>query len=1624
MENVSHNTSYSEGSPNVKIEDEELQNSSRVYSQQQTLNNQRLQVIQQQQNYRQQFLDSNLNRDGGGLIQNQGFHQINGHPAQNELLHRQFQQQQIQYERQQLMTGPVDQDDYRLRLQRVRNVNEFDNNSQILDDHHQSRGSSQQSNQNVYSDSHFNQFNQPQIISKQDTFGADNSQNNKTQPKSQPTKAAPSHHKNQSSNLNNATDFDDEEGDEEIKYNQESLIQQDLQQEDSFDGYGQSLIIQRDGSQNKSPITQLTQRIIQLQVIFKTIDLIHYHKEQRLKLQNAFQELKINNYKHQIYELQEERKDSNGSLLFHQTKQLELNTNQDTFLLTGDSAKSDIMQQNTQSNRNVSSFGQQTKQPSNLAAKDSKKVQILDLNQQYRSDQIRQLLHDEDKKEEDDDYNQANSDTQRLRENFQQHERVLSKISNIQQVNNSSIIKGAELQSLQVLENLLSQLDNLREPESLSKSPYYENQNSIYGHLAQIKSKFSDELRTISTHYEEIERLRLHLNNKLELVEQMELENLEQHLVLEHRLKQSEEFKKYAIKYNSCETQTETSYRDMIQSEKQIELKKNEIEVTRFKERQEFVDKERILTRMERDLDIRERIIEEKRMEYTYKQRELNSRLMNAQQWPLSCLDNDQKLGEKLTEIKQTPDLFKGLALENDKAFQDFKNRPDHLNLLKQLQGTELYLKLESLFKYEYFILQERIKSEIVKEYMEGEMSKIESERQEISEERERYINVAEKERQLEDERRIIDQSRLEIQTLADNLKKTISQLIINEQLGYTLVGPNLSGSGNQANILEYLSGTQLNPSNQSLAQTITRLDFPFSNHLNINNGEIAHNNSLMSSQRLLYPYQQKIGDLRNSIFDQVQQQTSKNMMSSAMLIGLQSLQQNQEKDNLPFSKRIELIISQFEKLQDISVSQIDQQQKKQESSLESLKKVIMREAYFLEQEKRYLNEKSIKINQSMHGKTLNGMSTNNGHQNMSLLSINKDQFTQNQQSIQKLNHHSNTNYNNESIMMDGSKIQGGNLLSPTQDHNNLLIQENEYQTNDYTMNDEKKKVLILQQSLIIENEMNQSLNHQLNSEIERVKFENDKLIEMEKYMNEQKLKMLIKFEKIKQLEDYYNQRNPQNQVALDLEISDEEMFQALSKFREQRVKLNKTPQQKAEIILATIETLSQNMFVKGSQQALTNSSLVINQSIETKSNDEQLLTYFIMFWKMHTLQKRLEHEKTRNLLKSLDKESLLKLGLMPQFKKEFSLQSQEPVMDWFDQFWTKKSRELNIETYRRMNGEQLYLGNLALQNDMERFWKFRSQNILRMINLHMKRRARILLAFSFQQYKYQTQKAKVQFILEIKENVQNRGIQHHQKQYSITDSHTFMHMKNNLSDEDINSSVAHNNMRYPKNHQHNNRYDNQQQIQMFLNERGSMENSQDDNTNQLMNQMMNLNGIGTPKLADSHQQSDEEEDSNIIIIGTSQGFGNTNPGIIRGQDSTQNRGHIRIDTLDTHNSQTYTGISDIIMNNNMQNMKRNAVLTYLLFRKDSTETSRWKAYGLNKWKNFMRELEIWSVKGEIKRLINEVENMKFQEQLLRTSFRVQKSELESKVSELISFCMGSQQMQNQHPTQQAPISY
>ena len=57
-----------------------------------------------------------------------------------------------------------------------------------------------------------------------------------------------------------------------------------------------------------------------------------------------------------------------------------------------------------------------------------------------------------------------------------------------------------------------------------------------------------------------------------------------------------------------------------------------------------------------------------------------------------------------------------------------------------------------------------------------------------------------------------------------------------------------------------------------------------------------------------------------------------------------------------------------------------------------------------------------------------------------------------------------------------------------------------------------------------------------------------------------------------------------------------------------------------------------------------------------------------------------------------------------------------------------------------------------------------------------------------------------------------------------------------------------------------------------------------------------------------------------------------------------------------------------------------------------------------NKWREVIRSSEAFALQLELARLNKEIETVKFQESLLRTNFRVQKAELESKINMLVSF--------------------
>lgn len=283
----------------------------------------------------------------------------------------------------------------------------------------------------------------------------------------------------------------------------------------------------------------------------------------------------------------------------------------------------------------------------------------------------------------------------------------------------------------------------------------------------KLMGVFDNELKKISKHYEGIERLRQQLNERIEMVEQMEIENLETHMALEHKLRQSQ--RSHIINKATSGTQTELSWSKVFEKERVLDVKEGDIEIMKFKMKQELETRERELFRKQRILDEKEKTVEQQNLELTYKQRELNMRLKNAILQPLNMLDPN--LNQRLSQIKNTPDYYKLLNLDSDPGYAEFRTKDENLKLLSGLTG-EVHLRADGLLKFEYTLLMERQKTAITKEYMENELRMIEAERTEIIRDRERYKNLVDMERDILEAQKVLEEQKNEYKDLLDRLKK------------------------------------------------------------------------------------------------------------------------------------------------------------------------------------------------------------------------------------------------------------------------------------------------------------------------------------------------------------------------------------------------------------------------------------------------------------------------------------------------------------------------------------------------------------------------------------------------------------------------------------------------------------------------------------------------------------------------------------------------------------------------------------------------------------------------------------------------------------------------------------
>ena len=86
-----------------------------------------------------------------------------------------------------------------------------------------------------------------------------------------------------------------------------------------------------------------------------------------------------------------------------------------------------------------------------------------------------------------------------------------------------------------------------------------------------------------------------------------------------------------------------------------------------------------------------------------------------------------------------------------------------------------------------------------------------------------------------------------------------------------------------------------------------------------------------------------------------------------------------------------------------------------------------------------------------------------------------------------------------------------------------------------------------------------------------------------------------------------------------------------------------------------------------------------------------------------------------------------------------------------------------------------------------------------------------------------------------------------------------------------------------------------------------------------------------------------------------------------------------------------------------LTNAKRQAIILMLSISNEKYSSLKDKNRCFNKWKEVIRAQDTFALQLELARLNKEVETVKHQESLLRTNFRVQKAELESKINTLVS---------------------
>jgi hypothetical protein len=86
--------------------------------------------------------------------------------------------------------------------------------------------------------------------------------------------------------------------------------------------------------------------------------------------------------------------------------------------------------------------------------------------------------------------------------------------------------------------------------------------------------------------------------------------------------------------------------------ENKAEILQKELDIVKYKQTSGLLSKESHLKSKERDLEISQRLIDEQRIEFSYKRDQLNDQIKGQLVWPLNALESDTKLMQRFKDFK------------------------------------------------------------------------------------------------------------------------------------------------------------------------------------------------------------------------------------------------------------------------------------------------------------------------------------------------------------------------------------------------------------------------------------------------------------------------------------------------------------------------------------------------------------------------------------------------------------------------------------------------------------------------------------------------------------------------------------------------------------------------------------------------------------------------------------------------------------------------------------------------------------------------------------------------------------------------------------------------------------